>query len=400
MKQILKYAIGMLPAVGMALLCGCGMVAIEPMTADRDIQLPDLTTTTEEITTTTETTTAFDPYDPAADQTVIDLVQSMTLREKAAQLIMVSCSDQYYAQYVSEQGAGGLCLFAAPFEWKSAEDVRNMTAGFQAAAKCPMLIAVDEEGGTVNRVSLNPQLRTSPFASPRTLFEEGGMNRIRSDAREKADLLLNLGINVNLAPVCDVPLTEYDFMYPRAFSTDAEETAEYVSALVEVMQSRGLGSTLKHFPGYGGTNDTHNNSAYDNREYTEFLSRDFLPFRAGIEAGAGAVMVSHNIVTYIDPKNPASFSKKMHTILRETLEFNGVILTDDLGMGAAQAAVDWRKDPVVPALLAGNDMVIYWDFDGAMEAILKAVEEQKLSIQQINYSVMRILVWKQSIGLV
>lgn len=399
MKQMLKYAAVMLPAVGMALLCGCGMVAIEPMTADRDIQLPEnLFTTTTEETVVTTTTTVFDPYSPTDDQELIDMVQGMTLRERAAQLIMVSCSDQYTAQYVSEQGAGGLCLFAGPFEWKSAAEVRSMTAGFQSAADIPILVAVDEEGGTVNRVSLNSQLRSTPFASPQALFEQGGMNLIRSDAREKAGLLLNLGVNVNLAPVCDVPLAETDFIFSRSFGLDAEATAEYVAEVVDVMQSKGLGTTLKHFPGYGGSADTHYNVGYDAREYEEFLERDFLPFEAGIEAGADAVMVSHNIVACMDSSNPASLSKAVHKILREKLGFSGVIISDDLGMAAVWLATK-KDNSVVPALIAGNDMVICSDFDGSVDAILAAVEDAKLSVQQINQSVLRILVWKKSIGL-
>lgn len=400
MKEMFKYAAAILPAVGMMLLCGCGMVDIEPMTAEREIQLPDYfyTTTAEETEAVTETT-AKDPYTPPDDPELVDMMNNMTLRERAAQLIMVSAADQFTAQYVSEQGAGGLCLFAGPFEWKSADDVRAMTAGFQEAAQYPILIAVDEEGGTVNRVSCNPLLRQTPYESPRALREQGGLNLVKSDAREKADFLLNLGVNVNLAPVCDVPVSEYDFMYPRAYSTDAEEVSEYVSEIVGIWRNKGLGCTLKHFPGYGNTTDTHFDSAHDNREYDEFLSRDLLPFEAGIEAGAGAVMVSHNIVICMDDENPASLSKKVHEVLRENLGFDGVIITDDLGMTAALMATGY-ENPVVPALLAGNDMVIYSDFTGAIDSITEAVEKQKLSIQQINNSVLRILAWKKSIGLI
>ena len=390
----------MLPAVGMAILCGCGMVDIEPMTADREIQMPEnfYTTTPEETAVTTEAS-LFDPYAVPEDPELVDMMNNMTLRERAAQLIMVSAADQYSAQYASEQGAGALCLFAGPFEWKSAEEVRAMTAGFQTAAKYPMLIAVDEEGGTVCRISYNPQLRQTAYESPRALFEQGGMNLIKSDTREKADLLLNLGVNVNLAPVCDVPASEYDFMYPRAFSTDANDVADYVTEVVSIMNKKQLGCTLKHFPGYGNATDTHYDTAHDNREYDEFVSRDFLPFKAGIEAGAGAVMISHNIVVCMDDKNPASLSKKVHQILREELGFSGVIITDDLGMAAAQVATKF-DDPVVPALLAGNDMVIYSNFDGAIEAITEAVEKQKLPVQTINNSVLRVLAWKKSLGLI
>ena len=167
-----------------------------------------------------------------------------------------------------------------------AQDIRlivgNVLVELVEVGLLDMKLSVDEEGGTVNRVSLNPQLRNSIFFSPRYLFSQGGMELIESDTKEKAAFLLDLGINVNLAPVCDVPLTEGDFIYPRCFSTDAAETADYIRDVVGIMKDSGLGSTLKHFPGYGGSADTHKNMAYDDRGYDVFAARDFLPFEAGI----------------------------------------------------------------------------------------------------------------------
>lgn len=400
MNQMLKYVIAMLPAVGMAILCGCTIGdPIEPMYEGREIELPtELFATTADTTTTEVTTTTLSPYTPLVDDDIRQMVAEMTVRERVAQMMIVSCSDQFTAQYVSEQGAGGVCLFAGPFEWKTAEEVRAMTKGFQDAAKIPMLIAVDEEGGEVNRISLNPNLRRTSFQSPRALYEQGGLNLIKSDAREKSDLLLNLGVNVNFAPVCDVPLTEFDFIYWRSFSNNAKETSEYVDSVVSVMKQQGIGSTLKHFPGYGGSTDTHWGMAWDNRAYSEFETRDFLPFKAGIEAGADSVMISHNIVECMDADKPASLSPAVHKILREQLDFRGVVMTDDLGMGAISTFTKDRN-PAVAAISAGNDMIIYWDFESAVNAVTEAVHAYKINITQVDNSVYRILMWKRKLGL-
>ena len=394
MHPFWKYAAAVIPAAAAVLLCSCALAdPITPYNDPREIEYPDGV-----ITTTVITTTTTDVYTPPDDPALVSAVETMTVEEKAAQMILAGCTDEAVGREFCSGGAGGLCLFAQPFADKSAEQVREMTAGFQEAAKIPLLLSVDEEGGTVNRVSLNPQLRGSIFFSPRYLFNQGGMELIRSDTEEKAAFLLDLGINVNLAPVCDVPLTEGDFIYPRCFSTDAEETSDYITDVVGIMKDCGLGSTLKHFPGYGGSADTHKNMAYDEREYDVFAERDFLPFQAGIEAGADAVMVSHNIVACMDTEYPASLSPEVHRILREELGFRGVIISDDLAMNAITQFTN-GQNPAVTAVLAGNDMLCYREFDASVAAITEAVRAGEISVEQLDSSVLRILAWKQSLGL-
>ena len=362
----------------------------------RVIEYPEgiLTTTAE----TTVTTTTTDAYTPPDDPSLVQLLDSLTLERKAAQMILVGCTDQNVGNAVCEKGAGGLCLFAQPFAYKTADEVRNMTAGFQNAAEIPLLLSVDEEGGSVCSVSLNPNLRETNFWSPRFLFEQGGWDLIRSDTEEKAAFLLDLGLNVNLAPVCDVPFNEWDFIYPRCFSTDADETAEYIDTVVSIMKEQKLGCSLKHFPGYGGSADTHLNMAYDGREYSDFETRDLLPFIAGIEAGADSVMVTHNIVECMDSEKPASLSPEVHRILREELGFRGVIITDDLGMNAIMQFTG-GQNPAVAVVLAGNDLLCYSEFDSSVTAITDAVRDGTIEEEQLDASVLRILYWKQSLGL-
>lgn len=337
--------------------------------------------------------------DPVQEQDAAERrLASMTREEKVCQLLMLCSSDEDEVANAVSRGAGGLCLYAASFDGKDRDAVVAMTKALQEAAPIPLLLAVDEEGGTVCRVSSNPRLRPTPFASPRYLYEKGGWPLIESDAQEKAWLLLDLGLNVNLAPVADVPLTWTNYIYARSFSTDPAETAEYVRRVVTVMKREGLGCTLKHFPGYGGSADTHTGQAHDGRPLDAFTAGDFLPFLAGIEAGADAVLVSHNIVECMDADYPASLSPEVHRILREDLGFPGVVLCDDLSMQAI-GQFTGGEDAAVAAALAGNDLLCCGDFDASAQALLNAVEDGRLPEAQLDASVLRILRWKLALGL-
>lgn len=322
----------------------------------------------------------------------------MTREEKAFQMIMLCSSAPGDVRLAASMGVGGICLYANAFTGMNSYNVRTMTDNLQASSPIPLLLAVDEEGGTVCRVSLNPLLRSYPFPDPRSLYEAGGWQLVESDAEEKSELLLSLGLNVNLAPVADVPLDRSNYIYPRCFSTDPAETAEYITRVVGVMKRFGIGCTLKHFPGYGGSADTHTGMAYDERPISAFTEGDFLPFIAGIEAGADAVLVSHNVVECMDGDYPASLSPEVHRILREDLGFQGVILCDDLHMSAIGQFTGW-ENAAVQAVLAGNDLICCSDFEESARALIAAMEDGRLSEEQVDASVLRILRWKLSLGL-
>ena len=288
---------------------------------------------TEPVATTAEVTT--EPVtDPAeADNAKLDeLVAQMTNEEKVGQLFFVRCPDENAVQTVSDYHIGGYILFGRDFEEHTAEEVKESIASYQSAAKVPLLIGVDEEGGSVVRVS--DVLRDEPFLSPKDYFADGGWQAVENAEREKADLLLSLGINVNLAPVVDITSDEETFIFQRSFSDDPALVCSFAERTVGIYRDKKLGSTLKHFPGYGDNEDTHTGIAHDSRPYSDFLTKDFLPFEAGIKAGADCVMVSHNIMESVDAERPASLSDKVHQILRRDLNFTGVIMTDDLIMEA------------------------------------------------------------------
>ena len=320
-------------------------------------------------------------------------MQEMTLEEKVSQMFLARCPANDSTKQVMEEQPGGYILFGRDFENKTEKQVIDMIQEFQNASKIPMIIGVDEEGGSVVRVSRNKKLVAEKYKSPQELYAQGGLSKIREDAIEKSQRLKSLGINLNLAPVADVSTNPKDFIYDRSFGKEAIETADYVRTVVEAMQSQNMACTLKHFPGYGNNKDSHNAVTYDNRSLEEFQTSDFFPFKAGIETGAPTILVCHNIVENIEANVPASLSTKVHKILKEELHFSGLILTDDLAMEAV-AQYASLEEVAILAVKAGNDVLLSSDFVKQRDAIVKAVENKEITEKRIEESVKKILAYK------
>lgn len=328
--------------------------------------------------------------------------QFMTVEEKVGQLFFVRCPEVGAAADVKDFHLGGLLLFGRDFKDKTAEAVTGSIESYQRAARSdfplPLLVGVDEEGGGVVRISSNRNLWDHTFASPQKLYGEGGLDRVREDAAEKCGMLKTYGVNVNFAPVADVSTDPGDFIYKRALGQDAETTAEYTAAVVEIMSENGVGAVLKHFPGYGNNADTHTGIAVDQRPYEQFVAEDFLPFQSGMAAGSAAVLVSHNIVTCMDDALPASLSPEVHRLLREDLGFDGVILTDDLAMGAIDSYTADGSAAVL-AILAGNDMVVTTDYRRQIPQVVAAVETGTIPMDVIDAALGHVIGWKYDLGL-
>ena len=350
-----------------------------------------------------------EPEEPEPDprQEAIDsLLSGMTLEEKVGQMFFVRCPDVQAAEKVSEYHLGGYLLFGRDFQtstgdWLTAEAFTANVAAYQAASEIPLLIGVDEEGGTVARATRNPNLFSAKRQSPQAVYAQGGMEAVLEDTRQVNQGLLSYGINVNFAPVADVSTDSSDFIYDRSFGQDAAATADYIAQAVTEMDTVGIGSVLKHFPGYGSNTDTHTGVAIDERPWETFVNEDFLPFQAGIDAGADCVLVSHNVVTCMDDTLPASLSPEVHQVLREELGFTGVVLTDDLAMDAVEAYAEDGSVAVlaVLAVLAGNDMVVTTDFTTQIPQVIAAVEDGTIDEGLIDQAVSRVLGWKYDLGL-
>ena len=333
----------------------------------------------------------FDPY---------AIIEAMTVEELVGQLFLARCPDGGIAgTELQTYHLGGYILFGRDFDGQTPDSLRETISGYQAQSAIPMLIAVDEEGGTVCRVSSRSAFRSSRFPSPRALYDAGGLQSVLETEAEKCELLTGLGINVNMAPVCDITTDPNAFMYSRSLGQDPQVTGQYISSVVSVMSSGATGSVLKHFPGYGNNTDTHTGIAVDDRSLETLEAADLIPFQAGIDAGCDAILVSHTVVTCLDDTLPASLSPAVIGYLRSNMGFDGVIVTDDLVM---QAITDQygTGEAAVLAVLAGNDLLCSSEYAIQYTAVLDAVNTGRISIDQIKVSVSRILQWKHELALI
>ncbi len=337
----------------------------------------------------------FVPVDQA--QVILD---KMSLEEKIGQMFLIRYSDDQTAlSDIAQYNPGGILLFAKDFENHTKESIKAQLDTCQQASGTPLIIGVDEEGGVVTRISRFTNFRSERFKSPQDLYAEGGFERIASDTDEKCALLKSIGINVNLAPVADVSEDPSSFIYDRTIGQNAEITSEYVRTVVGRMKANGMGSALKHFPGYGDNGDTHTDIITDTRPLGAFVSGDLLPFQAGIDEGTDIVLVSHNIVSCMDPDYPASLSPTVHALLRNTIGFDGVIMTDDLVMSAITEYTD-GKSAAVQAVIAGNDLLCCSDYAVQVPAVIEAVKSGVISEERINESAKRIIQMKLDLGII
>ena len=415
MKQFILLILSL-----MLLLCACARIPPSPI--DESIPVQGNEPLPPEVPTETPpqpTPNALPNYEPEIalleppdprEETVEAILAAMTIEEKVGQLFFVRCPTSAQVEKIQKYHLGGYLLFTRDFqtstgEWLTEEEFLAKVNVWQNASTIPLLIGVDEEGGTVARASRNPNLFPEKRKSPRNIYRNGGMDAILQDTVAVNSRLLELGINVNFAPVADISIDPNDFIYDRTIGLDTTATADYIASVVAQMNQcqvdgeiRAIGSVLKHFPGYGNNIDTHTGIAVDERPYEVFTQSEFLPFSAGIRADAGAVLISHNIVPCMDAVLPASLSAEVHDILRQELGFRGVILTDDLAMDAVKSyAKDGRA--AVLALLAGNSMIVTTDFETQIGEVLAALESGELHTQIIDSAVRYVLYWKYNLGL-
>ncbi|HFU3811097.1 TPA: glycoside hydrolase family 3 protein [Streptococcus suis] len=329
------------------------------------------------------------------EKTVSAYLDQMTLEEKVGQMIFARMPSTGQAEMLETYHFGGYILFASDFEGKTLEQVKEEIASYQSLSKVPLLIASDEEGGMVTRIS---QLLETPFASPLELYQSGGIEAILSDAKQKTSLLKEEGIYAGFFPVADLSTDPSSFIYDRTIGQDAKTTSDYIGQLVSLLKEEKFASTLKHFPGYGDNADSHTDLVYDNRSLEGLRANDFLPFKAGIEAGADSIMVSHNIVPAIDDV-PSSISPEINKILRNELGFEGVIMTDDFDMQGLVQFVD-QDTGALQTIQAGTDMILSSSYASQIPYIIEQVKAGTITEERIDQSVKRILGMKYDLGLI
>ena len=323
----------------------------------------------------------------------VNHVKNLSLDEKIGQLLLVKYPSN--DTKVFNYNPAGFIFYEDNFSEKTKAEVIQMMDGIQKKGKIPYLMAVDEEGGNVVRVSSNDKLVEGAYKSPSYIYNNGGLDAIKEDTKTKNKELASLGINVNLAPVVDVSLDNTSYIYERTLKEDVSKVSEYAKAVITSSKDTKVSDVLKHFPGYGDNTDTHTTKPVDNKEYNDIKDNYLPPFEAGIDAGAEAVLISHITYTNIDDTNPSSLSKPTIKLLRDTLDFTGVVISDDLSMGS----VSEIENVYSKAIKAGNDLIIVSNYNDAIKDIKKALIDEELTEADINDHASRVLAWKYYKGL-
>lgn len=326
-------------------------------------------------------------------------MQSMTTEQMVGQLIIGTCpSDGTQDTALTKYALSGYYYTANNFYSMSEDEIKSTIASYQDKASTPMIMAVEEEGGAVTALSDLNAFEQYDFDSPRNLFEQGGMDAVKEVETDKATMLASVGINLNLAPVCDMAQEYTQIMYSRSLGGTVDETSQYVEDTTAISQGKGVSVALKHFPGYGTIPDTYDPVVVDTREANSFENYDFKPFEAGADAGAHCVMMSNILVENMDPNCIASLSDYIHTILRSEIGFTGLIVTDNLN-NADYTEYANGKDVYVQAVLAGNDLVMVDNIEDAYTAILSAVNDGTISQDTLKKACMRVLAYKYTAGI-
>lgn len=329
-------------------------------------------------------------------------VGNMTREEMVGQMLLGVCSDaSVAASEINKYALSGMLFESANFEGMTEEQVTAALKAVADDAKIKPILAAQEEGGYYTTVSDLSAFDQYDFDSPRTLFAAGGLQAVEKAEDEKAAMLKSLGFNLNLAPVVDMPDASDQIMYSRSLGGDVETVSAYAEYAAKFNQAKGVSVALKHFPGYGTVPDSANdgvNVVIDNRAADTIRTTDYLPFKAGAEAGAHFIMVSNVVIQNIDSTHTAALSPALHSELRGNVGFTGLIITDVLDGLDYTAYADGRQ-PAVQAVLAGNDIILVRDYAAAYADILAAVNDGTIAEATLKDACTRIIAYKYTAGI-
>ena len=334
------------------------------------------------------------------EEKVDKLVANMSDADKVGQLLMIGIHGKtlnYDAKFMlNEYRVGGIILFDRNMESK--DQVKSLITDINKTGKSagltPLFIGIDQEGGAVAR--MEDQLIKVPPA------EELGKEPIEqavSLAKQSGTELKDLGFNINFAPVADLGLT-----YGRSFSTKPDDVVRYASTVSKAYDEVGLWYSYKHFPGIGKTDvDLHADTSVVPVSKETLLNEDtkvFVDLIKQSKPNTYAIMVSHAMYPQIDPDHPSSLSKAIITDwLRKDMGYNGVVVTDDMDMGALAKHYTFG-DMAVQSILAGSDILLvcheYEHMQEAYNGLMKAVKDGRISKERLDESVKRILLMKMS----
>lgn len=340
-------------------------------------------------------------YEEKLDEIVNAGIEVMPLEDKVAGLFMVTPeaitgvgtavqAGEGTRDALSQYAVGGVIYFAKNIQ--SGDQLTEMIANTQLYTKYPLFIGVDEEGGSVSRVA------DSGLGDKVDSARDIGQTMDAANAYQAGSTigayLSGLGFNLNFAPVADLANVENSVMAGRAYGSEAGAVSSFVVSMMNGLQDQNVTGCLKHFPGIGSTSgDTHNGLAVTDRSAEDFRAEEFAVFQAAINAGANMVMMGHIAATSLTGGDniPCSMSGAVVTdILRNELNFNGVIITDAMNMKAISEYYA-SDEAAIMALKAGCDMILMpEDFEKAYNGVLQAVQEGTISEERINDSLRRI----------
>jgi beta-N-acetylhexosaminidase len=341
---------------------------------------------------------------PLTPEQIVDrLLANMTLQQKLGQMLMVRFNSLNYSPQlnamITQYHVGSVIEYQGNIESKA--QLTSLNAQIQHNGDLPMIISIDQEGGTVDRlINLDgPQPSASSIGAtndPNVAYQQG---------MKDAQYLASYGFNLNLAPVVDVNNVYNSQLYGRTYGTNPTIVTTMAGAYLNGLQHTGkvLGS-IKHFPGLGDTStDPHYGLPYLTRSLDNLSAVDWAPYKNLISKGnVYAVMVTHEIVKALDPNIPSSLSPKVISVLRNQLGFQGVIITDGLTM---QGITDYYTlgQAAVMAVEAGDDLLMDPgspnEVAQMIDGLTQAVQSGKISQQRIDDSVRRILLLKYQMGL-
>lgn len=338
------------------------------------------------------------PVDPVAEA-----IRGMSLKQKLGQMLIAGVSgtamDESARKLIADRHIGGFILYKANMAsvGQTVELLNDLKEANRNAAGIPLFLSVDQEGGKVSRL---PAEITALPAS-RTIAQTGKKAKARAAGSAMGEQLRAFGFNVNYAPVLDIDSNPNNpVIGSRSFGAKADIVTEYGLEQLEGLQNSGTIGVVKHFPGHGDTSvDSHLELPVVNKTLDQLQKLELLPFSAAVAGNTDAVMVAHILLPRLDPDSPATMSREIiQGLLREDMGFEGVVITDDMTMGAIVEHYA-LGDAVVRAVQAGSDLILvahgYDNANAALDALEQAVESGKLNLEQIDESVYRILSLKQ-----
>ncbi len=345
------------------------------------------------------------PPEPGAEPPDLDrLLGSLSLRDKAAQLVVpwlagtyASYDDSTLAQtirLVDSLHVGGLIVSVG-----SPLDVAAKLNALQTRSRLPLLMAADLEGGTAIRL-----VGGTPFPTNMGVGASGRDSDAYAMGQVTAEEGRAVGIHLAFAPVADVNNNPANpIINTRSFGEDPRAVARLVAATVRGLEEHGMSATAKHFPGHGDTgNDSHLALPVITADWRRLDTLELIPFRAAIKAGATAVMSAHIALPALEggQTRPGTVVPAVLTgLLRDSLHFNGLVVTDALEMGGLVNAFGPSEAPVL-ALIAGADLLLQPADPGAtIDAVERAVRQGRVSEDRLDQSVRRVLALKQRLGL-